>query len=85
MKKNIILGILAALIVLSFYLLDNDIKKYEKVVDDQQSKLSELELRIDSQKNILLFQGSRIRELERGSKIIIPKNLKHFTTYLKYE
>ena len=49
MKKNIILGILAALIVLSFYLLDNDIKKYEKVIDDQQSKLSELELRIDSQ------------------------------------
>jgi hypothetical protein len=61
------------------------IKKYEKVIDDQQSKLSELELRIDSQKNILLFQGSRIRELERGSKIIIPKNQKHFITYLKHE
>ena len=75
MKKNIILGILSALIVLSFYLLDNDIKKYEKVIDDQQSKLSELELRIDSQKNILLFQGSRIRELEKvGSIKIIPKN-----------
>ena len=85
MKKNIILGILAALIVLSFYLLDNDIKKYEKVIDDQQYRLSELELRIDSQKNILLFQGSRIRELERGSKIIIPKNQKHFTAHLKYE
>ena len=85
MKKNIILGILAALIVLSFYLLNSDIKKYEKVIDDQQSKLSELELRIDSQKNILLFQGSRIRELERGSKIIIPKNQKHFTAHLKYE
>ena len=85
MKKNIILGILAALIVLSFYILDNDIKKYEKVIDDQQSKLSELDLRIDSQKNILLFQGSRIRELERGSKIIIPKNQKHFTAHLKYE
>ena len=85
MKKNIILGILAALIVLSFYLLYNDIKKYEKVIDDQQSKLSELELRIDSQKNILLFQGSRIRELERGSKIIIPKNQKHFTAYFKDE
>ena len=85
MKKNIILGILCALIVLSFYLLDNDIKKYKKVVDDQQSKLSELELRIDSQKNILLFQGSRIRELERGSKIIIPKNQKHFTAHLKHE
>ena len=85
MKKNIILGILAALIVLSFYLLDNDIKKYKKVVDDQQSKLSELELRIDSQKNILLFQGSRIRELEKGSKIIIPKKQKHFTAYFKNE
>ena len=85
MKKNIILGILAALIVLSFYLLNSDIKKYEKVIDDQQSKLSELELRIDSQKNILLFQGSRIRELEKGSKIIIPKNQKHFTAHLKYE
>ena len=85
MKKNIIFGILAALIVLSFYLLDNDIKKYKKVIDDQQSKLSELELRIDSQKNILLFQGSRIRELEKGSKIIIPKKQKHFTAYFKNE
>ena len=85
MKKNIILIILAVLIVLSFYLLDNDIKKYEKVIDDQQSKLSELELRIDSQKNILLFQGSRIRELEKGSKIIIPKKQKHFTAYFKNE
>jgi cell division protein FtsL len=85
MKKNIILGILAALIVLSFYLLDNDIKKYEKVIDDQQSKLSELEYRIDSQKNILLFQGSRIRELEKGNKIIIPKNQKHFTAQFKNE
>ena len=83
MKKNIISGILAALIVLSFYLLNNDIKKYEKVIDDQQSKISELELRIDSQKNILLFQGSRIRELERGGKIIIPKNQKHFTAHYK--
>ena len=82
MKKNIILGILSALIVLSFYLLNNDIKKYEKVIDDQQSKLSELELRIDSQKNILLFQGSRIRELEKGGKIIIPKKQKYFTANL---
>ena len=85
MKKNIILGILAALIVLSFYLLNSDIKKYEKVIDKQQTKLSELELRINSQKNILLFQGSRIRELEKGSKIIIPKNQKHFTANLKHE
>ena len=82
MKKNIILGILAGLIVLSFYLLNSDIKKYEKVIDDQQSKLSELELRIDSQKNILLFQGSRIRELEKGGKIIIPIKQKYFTANL---
>ena len=85
MKKNIILGILAALIVLSFYLLNSDIKKYEKVIDKQQTKLSELELRINSQKNILLFQGIRIRELEKGSNIIIPKNQKHFTANLKHE
>ena len=73
--KNIIIGILAALIVLSFYLLDRDIKQYGQIIVDQEIKISELELKVDAQKNVLLFQGARIRELERGGKIqALPKN-----------
>lgn len=73
--KNIIIGILAALIVLSFYLLDKDIKEYGQIIVDQEVKISELELKVDAQKNVLLFQGARIRELERGGKIqALPKN-----------
>ena len=73
--KNIIIGILAALIVLSFYLLDKDIKEYGQIIVDQEVKISELELKVDAQKNVLLFQGATIRELERGGKIqALPKN-----------
>ena len=67
--KKIIISILAALIVLSFYLLDKDIKEYGQIIVDQEVKISELELKVDAQKNVLLFQGARIRELERGEKI----------------
>ena len=67
--KKIIISILAALIVLSFYLLDKDIKEYGKIIVDQEIKISELELKVNAQKNVLLFQGARIRELERGEKI----------------
>ena len=67
--KKIIISILAALIVLSFYLLDKDIKEYGKIIVDQEIKISELELKVNAQKNVLLFQGARIRELEIGEKI----------------
>jgi cell division protein FtsL len=78
--KNIILGILAALIVLSFYLLDKDIKEYGQIIVDQEIKISELELKVNAQKNVLLFQGARIRELEKGGRIqALPKN-KVFTS-----
>ena len=73
--KNIILGILAALIVLSFYLVDKDIKEYGQIIVDQEIKISELEIKVNAQKNVLLFQGARIRELERGGSIkTLPKN-----------
>jgi hypothetical protein len=78
--KNIILGILAALIVLSFYLLDKDIKEYGQIIVDQEIKISELELKVNAQKNVLLFQGARIRELEKEGRIqALPKN-KVFTS-----
>ena len=78
--KNIIIGILAALIVLSFYLLDRDIKEYGQIIIDQEIKISELELKVNAQKNVLLFQGARIRELEKGGRIqALPKN-KVFTS-----
>ena len=78
--KNIILGILSSLIVLSFYLLDKDIKEYGQIIVDQEIKISELELKVNAQKNVLLFQGARIRELEKGGRIqALPKN-KVFTS-----
>ncbi len=78
--KNIILGILAALIVLSFYLVDKDIKEYGQIIVDQEIKISELEIKVNAQKNVLLFQGARIRELEKGRRIqALPKN-KVFTS-----
>ena len=51
--KKIIISILAALIVLSFYLLDKDIKEYGQIIVDQEVKISELELKVDAQKNVL--------------------------------
>ena len=34
-------------------------------IEEQEIKLEEHQKRIDSQKNIILFQGARIRELEK--------------------
>lgn len=80
--KNVIIGILAALIVLSFYLLDRDIKQNSQIIIDQEIKISELEIKVSAQKNVLLFQGARIRELEKvGSIKIIPKN-KEFISWV---
>ena len=80
--KNVIIGILAALIVLSFYLLDRDIKQNSQIIIDQEIKISELEIKVSAQKNVLLFQGARIRELEKvGSIKIIPKN-KEFISWI---
>ena len=62
--KHLIFPILILLIVLSFYLINKDIGKYSKIIEEQQIKIEEHETRIDSQKNVLLFQGARLRDLE---------------------
>ena len=62
--EKIILPTLILLIVLSFYLLNKDINKYSEIIEKQQIKIEENETRIDSQKNVLLFQGARLRDLE---------------------
>ena len=83
--KKIIISILAALIVLSFYLLDKDIKEYGKIIVDQEIKISELELKVNAQKNVLLFQGARIRELEVqdfGFPVIAAVGLGYFVYYV---
>ena len=64
MIKKLIFSTLILLIALSFYLLDRDINKYSQIVEEQQIKIEEHETRIDSQKNVLLFQGARLRDLE---------------------
>ena len=64
MIKKLIFPTLILLIVLSFYLLNKDINKYSEIIEKQQIKIEENETRIDSQKNVLLFQGARLRDLE---------------------
>ena len=64
MIKKLIFPTLILLIVLSFYLINKDISKYSKIIEEQQIKIEEHETRIDSQKNVLLFQGARLRDLE---------------------
>ena len=62
---KLIFPTLILLIVLSFYLLNKDISKYSQIIKDQQIKIEEHEMRINSQKNVLLFQGARLRDLEK--------------------
>ena len=62
---KLIFPTLILLIVLSFYLLNKDIRKYSQIIKDQQIKIEEHEMRINSQKNVLLFQGARLRDLEK--------------------
>ncbi len=57
MIKKLIFPTLILLIVLAFYLLNKDINKYSKIIEEH-------EIRIDSQKNVLLFQGAKLRDLE---------------------
>jgi uncharacterized membrane protein len=64
MIKKLIFPTLILLIVLSFYLLNKDISKYSQIIKEQQIIIEEHETRIDSQKNVLLFQGARLRDLE---------------------
>ena len=63
--KKIIFPTLILLIVLSFYLLNKDISKYSQIIEEQQIKIEEHEIKINAQKNVLLFQGARLRDLEK--------------------
>ena len=66
MKTNIIFSTLALIIVFAFYLLNAEIAKILLEIEEQETKIEEHQKRIDSQKNIILFQGARIRELEKN-------------------
>ena len=66
MKINIIFSALALVTILAFYLLNAEIEKILVKIDEQETKIEEHQKRIDSQKNIMLFQGVRIRELEKS-------------------
>ena len=69
MKTNIIFGALAVIMVLAFYLLNAEIAKILVEIEEQETKIEEHQKRIDSQKNIILFQGARIRELEKSKSL----------------
>ena len=74
MKTNIIFFTLALIIVFAFYLLNAEIAKILVEIEEQEIKLEEHQKRIDSQKNIILFQGARIRELEKNKPKVTLKN-----------
>tara|TARA_B100001093_G_scaffold146019_1_gene138691 strand:+ start:6920 stop:7168 length:249 start_codon:yes stop_codon:yes gene_type:complete len=63
--KKIIFPTLLLLVVLAFYLLDKDIRENTLIIVGQQKKIEEYEIKIASQQNVLLFQGARLRDLER--------------------
>ena len=69
MKTNIILTLLALVTILAFYLLNDEIEKILVEIEEQETKIEEHQKRIDSQKNIILFQGARIRELEKSKPL----------------
>ena len=69
MKTNIILTLLALVTILAFYLLNDEIEKILVEIEEQETKIEEHQKRIDSQKNIILFQGARIRELEKSKSL----------------
>ena len=71
MIKKLIFPTLILLIVLAFYLLNKDINKYSKIIEEH-------EIRIDSQKNVLLFQGARLRDLENR---IVKFQIKEYARY----
>ena len=69
--KRLIFPTLILLIVLAFYLLNKDINKYSKIIEEH-------EIRIDSQKNVLLFQAARLRDLENR---IVKFQIKEYDRY----
>ena len=75
MKTNIIFGTLAIIMVLAFYLLNAEIAKILIKIEEQEVKLEEHQERIDSQKNVILFQGARIRQLEKFKPEVSLKDL----------
>ena len=74
MKTNIIFFTLALIIVSAFYLLNAEIAKILVEIEEQEIKIEEHQKRIDSQKNIILFQGTRIRELEKNKPKVTLKD-----------
>ena len=56
---------------MAVYLLNKDINKYSKIIEEH-------EIRIDSQKNVLLFQGARLRDLENR---IVKFQIKEYARY----
>ena len=76
--KRLIFPTLILLIVLSFYLLNKDISKYSQIIKEQQIKIEEHETRINAQKNVLLFQGGRLKDLEnRIGKLQIKEYVRY--------
>ena len=75
MKTNIIFSTLAIIMVLAFYLLNAEIAKILMEIEEQEIKIEEHQKRIDSQKNVILFQGARIRELETSRPEVSLKDL----------
>ena len=70
-KKNIIFSILILLTALSFYLLDKDINKYSKIIEEQQVEINNLkkqlgyhDMRLSGQMDTLMVHRSRLEQIK---------------------
>ena len=70
-KKNIIFSILILLTALSFYLLDKDINKYSKIIEEQQVEINNLkkqlgyhDIRLSGQMDTLMVHRSLLEQIK---------------------
>ena len=70
-KKNIIFSILILLTALSFYLLDKDINKYSKIIEEQKVEINHLrkqigyhDIRLSGQMDTLMIHRSRLEQIK---------------------
>ena len=63
--RKLIIPTLILLIVWAFYLLNAEVAEILMEIEKQETQIEEQQIRIDSQKNVLLFQGARLRDLEK--------------------
>jgi len=77
--KKLIFPTLLLLIVLAFYLIDKDIKKYSQIIEEQQVIIEAQKIINSNNQNILFLHDSMLRDLQNRIEKLSTK------TYANYE